>query len=104
MREILNPGDRLMIDANQGWSREDAIRNLQRFKEFDLTWVEEPLRCDDLEGMRIIREQSGIPVAAGENIYGLRHTKIALEEGALDIFQPDLSKNGGISEAKRMVA
>ncbi|CAG7616839.1 D-galactarolactone cycloisomerase [Paenibacillus allorhizosphaerae] len=102
MRGMLQPDDKIMIDANQAWDRENAIRNLQRFKAFNLTWIEEPLRCDDFNGYRFVRESTGIPVAAGENLYGERHARMALENRALDIIQPDLSKNGGISECRAM--
>lgn len=103
MRDILPAQTKLMIDANQAWQRRTAIHCLQRYKEFDLTWIEEPLRCDDLEGLSLIREVTGIPIAAGENLYGQRNTRMALERNALDIIQPDLSKQGGISECRRMV-
>jgi L-alanine-DL-glutamate epimerase-like enolase superfamily enzyme len=100
LREIIGLENRLMIDANQAWDRRSAVKNLLKFKEFDLTWIEEPLPCDDIEGLRYVREQTGIPVAAGENIYGRGQARKALEKEALDIIQPDLSKNGGISESK----
>lgn len=102
MRDMLQDNDRLMIDANQAWDGRTAIRTLNQWKPYDLTWIEEPLRCDDLEGLSMVREQTGIPVVAGENIYGRRHARMALEKNALDIIQPDLSKNGGISECRAM--
>jgi L-alanine-DL-glutamate epimerase-like enolase superfamily enzyme len=100
LREIIQPNDKLMIDANQAWDRRRAVKNLTKFKSFDLTWIEEPIQCDDFEGLRYIREQTGIPVAAGENIYGRGQARKALEQHAIDIIQPDLSKNGGITESK----
>ncbi|CAG7598851.1 D-galactarolactone cycloisomerase [Paenibacillus solanacearum] len=102
MRDMLRPGDKIMIDANQAWDRETAVSNLLRFQAFQLTWIEEPLCCDDFGGYRMIRERTGIPVAGGENLYGERHAMLALEHGALDVIQPDLSKNGGISEGRAM--
>jgi D-galactarolactone cycloisomerase len=102
MREMIGDEAKLMIDANQAWDREAAIRNLRRFQSFNLGWIEEPLRCDDLEGMRIVRESTQVPLAAGENMYGEGHAALALEQQAIDMIQPDLSKNGGISESRRM--
>lgn len=99
LREIIGPDDRLMIDANQAWDRGSAIAHLRLYEPYRLEWVEEPLRCDDYEGMRQLREQTGIPVAAGENIYGSDQARKALEQRALDILQPDMSKNGGLTEA-----
>jgi D-arabinonate dehydratase len=100
LRSMLKPDDRLMIDANQSWNREDAVRILKRFEPFRLGWIEEPVRCDDFEGQRLIREQVSIPVAAGENIYGVHYAQRALDEAALDIIQPDLCKTGGITECR----
>lgn len=100
MRNILDPEDQLMIDANQGWNRHAAIEHLNKLKRFDLNWVEEPVRCDDLEGLKEVRDATGIPVAGGENFYGRRHIRKVLNTEAVDIIQPDLSKNGGISEAR----
>jgi L-alanine-DL-glutamate epimerase-like enolase superfamily enzyme len=103
MRELIGADAKLMIDANQDWDRRSALQNINQFRIFDLTWVEEPLRCDDLEGLRMVRKQTGIPVAGGENFYGRRHMRRVLEEQAVDIIQPDLSKNGGLSESKTVV-
>lgn len=100
LREIVDQDDKIMIDANQAWTRREAVECLKRYKPFGLTWVEEPIQCEDLDGLRYIREQTQIPVAAGENIYGRVQYRNALEKKSVDIIQPDLSKNGGISEAK----
>ncbi|WP_462410610.1 mandelate racemase/muconate lactonizing enzyme family protein [Neobacillus sp. Marseille-QA0830] len=100
LRDLIGPVGKLMIDANQAWNRQSAIQNLLQFTPFDLTWIEEPIPCDDIEGLRYIREATSIPVAAGENIYGRKQARKALELEAVDIIQPDLSKNGGISESK----
>lgn len=103
LREIIGSDNKLMIDANQAWDRRNAVRNLIKYQSFDLTWIEEPVQCDDLEGLRYIREQTGITVAAGENLYGRVQARKALENQALDIIQPDLSKNGGLTESKIVV-
>jgi L-alanine-DL-glutamate epimerase-like enolase superfamily enzyme len=100
LREMIEPNDRLMIDANQAWDRRTAVDNLKKFKSFELAWIEEPIHCDDIEGLNYIREKTGILVAAGENVYGRGQARKALEKHALDIIQPDLSKNGGITESK----
>ncbi|MEN1969886.1 mandelate racemase/muconate lactonizing enzyme family protein [Lentibacillus sp. N15] len=100
MREILDIEDQLMIDANQGWDRRTAIEHLNQLNQFQLSWVEEPVRCDDLEGLKIVRDATGLCIAAGENFYGRKHALQALNAGAIDVIQPDLSKNGGITESR----
>ncbi|HWO76136.1 MAG TPA: mandelate racemase/muconate lactonizing enzyme family protein [Bacillus sp. (in: firmicutes)] len=103
LREMLNQNQHIMIDANQAWSRNEALENIRQYKDFQLMWVEEPIQCDDYEGLRLIREKTDMTVVAGENIYGREQVRKALEMGAIDLIQPDLSKNGGISECKVMV-
>ncbi|WP_206922013.1 mandelate racemase/muconate lactonizing enzyme family protein [Alicyclobacillus suci] len=103
MRELLPKQAKLMIDANQAWDERTAVQRIQRYQEFELTWVEEPLQCDDIEGMARVREQVGVPIAFGENVYGQRQTRKVLEQRAVDIIQPDLSKQGGFSGCLQMV-
>lgn len=103
IRSLVPPSVRIMIDANQAWDRATAIRALQRYRDFDLTWIEEPLRCDDYEGLPIVRAQAGVPIAAGENIYGVRQARMVMEKHGVDVIQPDLSKQGGITTSRSIV-
>ncbi|WP_067623149.1 mandelate racemase/muconate lactonizing enzyme family protein [Alicyclobacillus acidiphilus] len=103
LRKLVPETARVMIDANQAWDRRTAIRVLQQYRAYGLTWIEEPLRCDDPEGLAIVRHQTGIPTAAGENLYGVRQVRQALEKHGLDVIQPDLSKQGGITASRSIV-
>jgi L-alanine-DL-glutamate epimerase-like enolase superfamily enzyme len=60
---------RLRIDANSGWSREQAASLIPRLAQYNLEFVEQPLPIGDIEGLRWLREQKfGVPVFADENI------------------------------------
>jgi L-alanine-DL-glutamate epimerase-like enolase superfamily enzyme len=101
MREIIGPDRRLMIDANQAWrSAGEALDHLNAYRDFALSLIEEPVPADRLTELRKIREQRIAPIAGGENVYGRTGFRQTLGAEALDIVQPDLTKTGGISEAR----
>jgi L-alanine-DL-glutamate epimerase-like enolase superfamily enzyme len=72
MRDALSVASKcpeLMIDANEYWSPKQAVRYITEMEEkFDLTWVEEPARRWDYEGLRLVSEQVSAAVATGENL------------------------------------
>jgi len=88
----------LMIDANQAWSLGDAIAFVPRLQQFDLTWLEEPLRADrPWSEWQELAKHSPMPLAAGENVMGGPAFDAAIASNALRFLQPDLAKWGGIS-------
>lgn len=82
------PRPALMLDANESWSRKQAVRHISELeREFDLTWVEEPLRRWDAEGMAMLTRSVRAAVATGENLTGLEQLRPLLDAGAVDIVQ-----------------
>ncbi|NKB71417.1 MAG: mandelate racemase/muconate lactonizing enzyme family protein [Candidatus Latescibacteria bacterium] len=66
---IASPRPRLMIDSNEYWSPKQAVRYINSLEEdFDLTWVEEPARRWDYDGLRLVSQQVSAAVATGENL------------------------------------
>jgi L-alanine-DL-glutamate epimerase-like enolase superfamily enzyme len=98
LRDMIQEGDSLMIDANQAWDLATALRRLGDYREYGLRWIEEPVICMQMDDMRVIREETGIPVAAGENYYTPAMFAEAVQRGSVDLIQPDASKSGGISD------
>lgn len=97
LRAIAGAG-MLAIDANQGWSVEQALEMLPRLAAFDLRWLEEPIRADrPREEWRRLREAAKMPIAAGENISSAGGFKDVLAEDVLGVVQPDIAKWGGLS-------
>jgi L-alanine-DL-glutamate epimerase-like enolase superfamily enzyme len=87
----------LANDANQGWSVDQALEMLPRLSEFDLRWLEEPIRADrPREGWRKLRAGAKMPIAAGENAR-VEGFKQVLAEDVLGVVQPDIAKWGGLS-------
>jgi L-alanine-DL-glutamate epimerase-like enolase superfamily enzyme len=78
----------LMLDANESWTRKQAVRHIAELERtFDLTWVEEPVRRWDAEGLAAVGRGIRASVATGENLTGLEQFRPLLAAGAVDIVQ-----------------
>ena len=88
----------LAADANQGWSVDQALEMLPRLSEFNLRWLEEPIRADrPREEWRKLRANAKMPIAAGENISSVEDFEAALGDDVLGVIQPDIAKWGGLT-------
>ncbi|MDB5799040.1 MAG: Mandelate racemase/muconate lactonizing protein [Paucimonas sp.] len=98
LRRALGDNALLMIDANQGWSREQALQACPRLAAAGLQWIEEPLRADAApQDWLAVAGATSVPIAAGENIMGMDDFAQAIASGALGVMQPDVAKWGGVS-------
>lgn len=98
LRQLLGPDLSLMVDANQGWTLEEASHMADQLADFRLGWLEEPLRADrPWSEWRQLAQATPIPLAAGENLSGRPAFDLALTASPLSVLQPDLAKWGGIS-------
>lgn len=98
-REAIGPNVALMVDANGAYTLPQALGLADRFAESDVTWLEEPLSSDDLEGLAELRSRSpaGMAVAAGEYVWSSLDAQRLLEAGAVDVLQADVTRCGGIT-------
>ncbi|HEY4066426.1 MAG TPA: mandelate racemase/muconate lactonizing enzyme family protein [Burkholderiaceae bacterium] len=96
------PAITLMADANNAYTLDDALRALPAMQELRLAWLEEPFSMDQRRAYQKAAGASATPLAAGENVYGKFEFARLVEEGSVRIFQPDLSKAGGITETLRI--
>ena len=88
----------LAADVNQGWPVERAIELAPSLTEFDLAWLEEPIRADrPWQEWQALRQAAHVPLAAGENIASRAGFAQALSDDVLRIVQPDIAKWGGLS-------
>lgn len=97
VRAAIGPAIDLMVDVNQGWTVDRAIRWGKRFEEAALYWFEEPVRYDDLEGHARIAAALDVPIASAENAYTLRGVREYIDRRAADILMPDLQRIGGVT-------
>jgi L-rhamnonate dehydratase len=84
----------LLIDAGCVWDAHTALRRAQAFSEFNIGWLEEPLRQADIEGYVWLRDRSPVPIAAGEGECGRESFRPLIDRHALDIYQVDPSRCG----------
>jgi D-galactarolactone cycloisomerase len=97
LRQLVGDG-MLAADANQGWSTAQALEIAPHFSEFDLAWLEEPIRADrPWQEWQALRRGLDVPLAAGENIASRAGFQQALEGDVLRVVQPDIAKWGGLS-------
>ncbi len=95
-REKLGNGVKIMMDANQGMDVVDALKLSEKAKEIGLQWFEEPVPHTDFAGYQLLREKCGIALAMGEREYDCEALKNLISRNALDLWQPDLIRLGGV--------
>lgn len=99
LREAIGPNRRLMLDANQVWGVEQAIKAVKALAEVDPWWIEEPTSPDDVLGHQRIREAiQPIGVATGEHVQNRVMFKQLMQAGAIDFCQIDSCRLGGVNE------
>jgi len=103
-RKAIGPDAGLFIDANGGYARKQAVRLARAFALEGVTWFEEPVSSDDLEGLREIRDLIDMDVAAGEYGYDVVYFERMASAGAVDVLQADVSRCAGITEWLRVAA
>jgi len=94
----------LMVDANGAYTRTQALEWARRFADAGVTWLEEPVSSDDLEGLAALREHgpAGLAIAAGEYGWDLAYFQRMLDAAAVDVLQADVTRCGGITELLRV--
>ena len=99
IRGLIGNENKLMIDANQIWSVNESIENINLLKEFDLYFVEEPTHPDDILGFKKIKNSiNDVKLATGEMCQNRIVFKQFIEHNALDFLQIDSCRLASISE------
>jgi len=105
VREAIGPEPRLRLDANQGWSRRDAVNAIRALEDAgcDIELVEQPVAAADLEGMAWVTDRVGTPILADESVYGVRDLVTVIRHGAADMVNVKLAKCGGLGPARTLL-
>jgi o-succinylbenzoate synthase len=105
IREAVGPGPRIRLDANQGWSRRDAVRAISALEDAgcDIELVEQPVPAPDLAGMAWITDRVSTPILADESVYGVRDLVAVIQHGAADLVNVKLAKCGGLGPARTLL-
>jgi len=106
-RDAVGDGVELMVDAGgseqfwphgTNWARNTA----EMLADYGIIWFEEPLPPDDIDGYEALTRVSPVPIAGGEVLTRRQAFQPWIERRAVDILQPDCTKNGGLSESRRI--
>ena len=109
LSNLLGACGKLLLDANQSWTLDQAKYMAEKMEPFDVFWLEEPIAADrpDDEWHELC-QNCQIPLAAGENVFSEDQFSHIISEGYIHIVQPDLAKWGGLTKtipiAKAVVA
>jgi len=98
-RAAIGPASGLFVDANGAYSVKQALAHAEAFAEEGVTWLEEPVSSDDLDGLRAVRDRAPatMEVAAGEYGYDLYYFRRMAEAGAIDVVQADATRCAGVT-------
>ncbi len=95
----------LAVDANRGWSADDAVRFARLVEPLDIRWFEEPCHWyDDAAMMARVRQATRIPVTAGQSEITSHGVRRLIDAGAVDLVNVDASECGGVTEWRRAAA
>ena len=97
LRRTVGDDVALMVDYNQALDIQEARRRWPMLAEFRPAWIEEPLGLDDPAGHALAKQGAPAPIQIGENWFGWRDMRRALQLGACDLAMPDVMKIGGVS-------
>jgi L-alanine-DL-glutamate epimerase-like enolase superfamily enzyme len=105
-REAIGPSAGLFVDANGAYDRKQALAQAETFDEHRVSWFEEPVPSDDLDGLRLLRDRAParIEIAAGEYGYEPQYFRRMAAAGGVDVIQADATRCGGISGFLRVAA
>ena len=102
IREAVGAGMKIRVDANQGWSFDDAVFALQSLAAYNIEFCEQPMRTwyDDLVPQ--LMQLSPVKIMADESVYNHHDARRQINSGSCHYVNIKMSKSGGIYEAKQI--
>jgi L-alanine-DL-glutamate epimerase-like enolase superfamily enzyme len=104
IRKAIGPDTGFMIDINTAFDRQTALARGREFAAFDPFWYEEPLSPLDWQGHAWLRQELGLKIATGENLYTTHGFEPLLAGGGCDYAMPDILRCGGLEQARQICA
>ncbi len=104
IREQVGDQVEILVDANNAYSRLDALKMGRMLDKLDVYWFEEPLAPDDLAGAAELAKTLDTPIASGENEYTLWGFRDIIDSGSVDIINADAQVLGGITEWRKVAS
>lgn len=96
----------IRIDANQAWRPREAVRILNAMQEkgFAIEFVEQPVKAQDIDGLRYVTEHSDVPVLADESVFSPEDAMRIMQTRAADLINIKLMKCGGLTNALKIAS
>ncbi len=104
IREAVGAKIGIMLDANSGFSTEEAIRLGTMLEPLNILWLEEPVPAFDLEGYAKLSNTLRIPIAGGESEFTRWGFRDLILQGKATVIQPDIARCGGFTEGRKIAA
>ena len=105
VREVIGEDKDLMVDVNRGWDLATAIEGARLLEPLKPRWLEEPVRwADDRRELKLLAQETRIPLSAGESELTAYGCRALLEEGAIRFLQFDCTMMGGFTEGRKLAA
>ena len=105
VREVIGPDNDLMIDVNRAWDLKTAIEGARLLEPLEPVWLEEPVRwIDDRRELKLLAQQTNIPLSGGESEITSYGCRAMIEEQAIQILQFDCTMFGGFTEGRKLAA
>lgn len=104
VREAVGPEVGLLLDANNCWDAATAVQFANRIRDYDVTFLEEPVFADDIPGLARYRRGTDLPLATGEHEYTKFGARDLILHEAADIIQCDATRAGGFTEMLKIAA
>jgi L-Ala-D/L-Glu epimerase len=103
VRDAIGPAMHLRLDANEAWNFEEAIAVLSQCVPYNIQYVEQPLKADDLSGMHALRQAVSIQIAVDEALHSLESAQLILDSKAADVLviKPQLA--GGLRVGQQII-
>jgi L-Ala-D/L-Glu epimerase len=103
VRDAIGPTMHLRLDANEAWQLDKAIAILSQCVPYNIQYIEQPMKAQDLVGMQALRQEIPIPIAADESVHDLESVYLILDNEVADILiiKPQLA--GGLRIAQQMI-
>jgi o-succinylbenzoate synthase len=102
VREIVGSRIHLRVDANQGYTADEAVEFARQIEPQHIEFIEQPVRSDDLEALKAVTGKSPIPIAADEPMHNSSDAKKLIDGNYADMLNIKLMKCAGITDALRI--
>ena len=103
VRRAIGPDVKLRIDANQGWSVDEAVDAIQRLTRYGLEYVEQPVAASDMAGLAKVRSAVSVPIAADESLASLDDLHRLIDLDAVDVLVVKAGRLGGLDRAAEVM-